>query len=252
MMRLSELAKLGRALRQDDLEQLGEATTDQLGRAIDTGDLATAKSLAAYVVPEGKSLHDLFCDWLWDLFTQIADAHGEEEMHRIMRASQATWMLRRSWKAFLRLPVEERVQLTAEIMRSHRGGPRQQGELDITDEGDHFAIRMNPCGSGGRMRRGDPVDGTPSRLGPPYNFGATKAAYPWSWGQKGVPYYCIHCCLNEMLPMEWGGHPLWVTAYDPDPAKPCAWLFYKTADAIPAEVYTRVGRTKPAAGEGQY
>ena len=97
MMRFSELAKLGRALRQDDLEQLGEATTDQLGRAIDTGDLATAKSLAAYVVPEGKSLHDLFCDWLCVLFTQIADAHGEEEMHRIMRASQATLILLRSW-----------------------------------------------------------------------------------------------------------------------------------------------------------
>jgi hypothetical protein len=252
MMRLSDMAKYGRFLRQDDWQELGEPTTDQIARAIDAGDRELAKNLAAYVVAEGKSLHDLFCDWLWDVFTQIAAAHGEEEMHRIMRASQSTWMLRRSWKAFLRLPVEERVQLTAEIMRSHRGGPRQQGELEIIDEPDRYTILMDPCGSGGRMRRGDPVDGTPSRLGPPYNFGATREAYPWSWGRKGVPYYCIHCCLNELLPMEWGGHPLWVTGYDPDAGKPCAWHFYKSADKIPNEVYTRVGRTKPTPGEGQY
>jgi hypothetical protein len=157
-------------------------------------------------------------------------------------------MMRRTWKAFLRLSVEERVQLTAEVMRSHRCGPAQQGELEVIDEGDRYTIRMDPCGSGGRMRRGDPVDGTPSRLGPPYHFGKTRAAHDWSWGQKDVPYYCLHCCLNELLPMEWGGHPLWVTGYDPDAAKPCAWHFYKRAELIPERYYARVGRRKPAEG----
>jgi hypothetical protein len=52
--------------------------------------------------------------------------------------------------------------------------------------------------------------------------------------------------------MEWGGHPLWVTGYDPDPAKPCHWHFYKTVDAIPEEAYTRLGRRKPPPGEGLY
>jgi hypothetical protein len=161
-------------------------------------------------------------------------------------------MMKRTWAGFLKLPVEARVQLTAEIMRAHRCGPDQDGDIEILDAGDRYILRMDPCGSGGRMRRGDPVDGTPSRLGAPYRFGCTRQGHDWSWGQSGVPYYCTHCAMNELLPMEWGGHPLWVTDYDPDPAKPCAWVFYKTAEAIPEAYYRRVGRTKPAPGEGRY
>ncbi len=96
------------------------------------------------------------------------------------------------------------------------------------------------------------MDGTLSRLGANYNFGATRTAHPWSWGRTGVPYYCVHCALNELLPMEWGGHPLWVTEYDDDGDKPCAWHFYKRVEAIPDAVYERVDREKPEAGDGRY
>ena len=67
---------------------------------------------------------------------------------------------------------------------------------------------MDPCGSGGRMRRGDAIDGTPSRFGPPSGFGVTSKAYPWSWGKEGVPYDCLHCANMEILSIEWGDAPL--------------------------------------------
>jgi hypothetical protein len=252
MLKLAELAMLGRPVRQDDWDELGIATPERIIDAIDGGRLEEAKALARYMIDEGKALHDLMCDWVWDLLTRIAERFGEDAMYECLRDSQSGWMLRRTWKGFLKMPVAQRVQITAEIMRSHRCGPGQDGGIDVIEEPDRFTIRMDPCGSGGRMRRGDPVDGTPSRLGPPYRFGSTRAAHDWSWGQSGVPYYCLHCAVNEMLPMEWGGHPLWVTGYDPDPAKPCHWHFYKTVDAIPEEAYTRLGRRKPPPGEGRY
>jgi len=252
MLKLSDLAAVGRAVRQDDWEDLGKATPQLIEQAIDDGRDDDAKALARYTVPEGKSLHDLFCDWLWDLFTQIARRQGEAELGEMLRATQGGWMMKRTWRGFLKVSVAQRVQLTAEIMRAHRCGPEQQGDVEIIDQGDRYALRMDPCGSGGRMRRGDPVDGTPSRLGPPYDFGVTQAAHDWSWGETGVPYYCTHCAFNELLPMEWGGHPLWVTGYDPDHTKPCHWYFYKRAADIPETFYTRVGRQKPAAGAGQY
>jgi hypothetical protein len=37
-----------------------------------------AKALAQYYISEGKALHDLFCDWIWDFFTKIAEKNGEE------------------------------------------------------------------------------------------------------------------------------------------------------------------------------
>lgn len=253
MLKLADLAGIGgRAVRQDDLEDLGVPTQTQIGRAIDAGRLDEARALADYTLDEGRSLHALFCDWVWDLLTRVAVRFGEEAMIEILKGSQSTWMMKRTWKGYLRLSVEERVQLTAEIMRSHYCGPEQDGAIEVVDRDDHIAIVMDPCGSGGRMRRGDPVEGTPSRLGAPYDFGTTRAPHPESWGQTDVPYYCMHCAHNEILPMDWGGHPLWVTAYDPDASRPCEWRFYKRAEDIPERCYTRVGRSKPAAGSGRY
>ena len=144
----------------------------------------------------------------------------------------------------------EQVAITAEIMRSHDCGPNQDGAVLVIEEQDRYIIRMDPCGSSGRMRRGDPVDGTPSRLEAPYNFGVTKEAHDWSWGQAGVPYYCLHCAVNKILPMEWDGHPLWVMDYDTDPEKPCQWCFYKSFDLIPEHYYTRLGFKKPTSEAG--
>lgn len=252
MLRLVDMAKLGRPVRQEDWDEIGISTQRKLDEAIDDGRTGDAKRLSQYTIDEGKGLHDLFCDWIWDLLTQVAKRSGEEAMFDVLKSSQQTWMMKRTWKGFLRLDVDERVQLCAEMMRSHHCGPEQDGQIEITDEGDHYFLSCDPCGSGGRMRRGDPVDGTPSRLGAPYNFGVTQEAHDWSWGKKDVPYYCLHCAVNEMVPMDLGGHPLWVTAYDPDPEKPCGWRFYKTAEDIPEKYYTRLGREKPAAGEGKY
>jgi hypothetical protein len=252
MLKLAEMVKLGRDVRQDDWDELGDATTEKIVEAVEAGRDEDAKALARYIIPEGKVLHDLMCDWVWDLLTQIAKRQGEAEMHACLRDSQSGWMLRRTWRGFLQLSVEERVQLTAEIMRAHRGGPKQDGGIDIIEDDEKYSIRMDPCGSGGRMRRGDPVDGTGSRLAAPYDFGVTEEAHDWAWGKTGVPYYCVHCAVNEAMPMEWGGHPLWVTGYDADAEKPCYWHFYKRADDIPEDYYTRQGFEKPAAGEGNY
>ena len=245
MLKLIESEKLQRLIREDDWGDLGKPTQEMITEAIDAGRYDEAKTLAGYFIPEGKALHDLFCDWIWDIFTKTSEISGEESVYKLCRSTQETWMMRRTWKGLSKMSVEERVYLNAEVMRSHRCGPEQDGGIDIIEEEDRISIRMDPCGSGGRMRRGDPVDGTPSRLGPPYNFGATEKAYPWSWGRKNVPYYCIHCAINEILPIEWGGSPLWVTGYSDDAARPCYWHFYKKPELIPDEYFKRLGFKKP-------
>ncbi len=245
MLRLVESERLKRLIREDDGADLGFPTQEMIIKAIDEGRYEEAKALARYMVPEGKGLHDLFCDWIWDMLTKTAEKDGEEAAYQLCRATQKTWMMRRTWKGLLKMSVEDRVRINAEVMRSHRCGPKQDGEIEIIEEQDRISIKMDPCGSGGRMRRGDPVAGTPSRLGPPYNFGVTKQAHPWSWGLKNVPFYCIHCAINEILPIEWGGYPLWVTGYSDDASKPCYWHFYKKPNLIPDKYFSRLGFEKP-------
>ncbi|NDG39286.1 MAG: hypothetical protein EBY28_07845 [Betaproteobacteria bacterium] len=133
MLRLVDMARLGRAVRQEDIDELGVTTQRKLVEAIEEGRDEDAKRLADYTIAEGKSLHDLFCDWIWDMQTQIANRYGEEAMGEILRSSQETWMLKRTWSGFLKLSVTQRVQLTAEMMRSHHGGPAQDGTTEITE-----------------------------------------------------------------------------------------------------------------------
>lgn len=228
----------------DDLNSLGIPTQEKIIQAIDAGDLEKAKYLTKYMISEGKTFHDMACDWLWDIYTKLAEQKGEEEVYRMSRATQETWMLKRTWKAFLQMSVKERVYISAEIMRSHRCGPNQDGSLEIIEDENRISIKMDPCGSGGRMRRGDPVDGTPSRFSPPYNFGATKEPHWWCWNRRGVPYYCVHCAINEILPIEWGGYPLWVTGYSNDADEPCYWHFYRKPELIPDKYFTRLGFKK--------
>ncbi len=245
MLKLVKSQKLGRLIREDDSKDLGITTTDMIVKAVDEGRYEDAKNLARYFIPEGKAMHDLFCDWIWDIFTKTALEHGEEEVYKLCRSTQETWMMKRTWKGLLKMTVEERVHLNAEVMRTHRCGPNLDGRIEIIEDENRISIKMDPCGSAGRMRRGDHVEGTPSRLEKPYFFGVTQKAYNWSWNRVNVPYYCVHCAVNEILPIEWGGYPLWVTGYSDDANDPCFWHFYKQPELIPDKYFTRLGFSKP-------
>jgi hypothetical protein len=138
-------------------------------------------------------------------------------------------------------------------MRGHLVGPARNGDMDVDEYDDRFVISFDPCGSGGRQQRGDTIEGTPSRAEPPYDFGVTEEEHDWAWNEKGVCYYCSHCCfVLEHWPAKNWGHPLRVVdsplypheTSGPNPKK-CTWTIYKSLEAIPAEAYERLGMTKP-------
>jgi hypothetical protein len=45
--------------------------------------------------------------------------------------------------------------------------------------------------------------------------------------------------------IELRGFPVKITDYQDDPEAPCRWFFYKNANDIPEEYYTRIGMEKP-------
>jgi hypothetical protein len=114
-------------------------------------------------------------------------------------------------------------------------------------------IEFDPCGSGGRGQRGDPIEGTPSRSEPPYEFGVTQDEHDWAGGERGVCYYCAHCVVAlQKWPIEQWGSPVRVVDPPLHPGEtlgtapePCRWTIYKSAAAVPEEAYRRVGAVKP-------
>ena len=132
MSSLKPLTRLGRLLRQDDWEDLGRPTQEKVCEAIDEGRLEEAKRFARYMIPENKALHDFFSDLIWNILSEVAKRHGEEEMQDILKTSQETWMMKRTWKGFLTLSVKERVQITAELEAGFHYLPNMRELIPLT------------------------------------------------------------------------------------------------------------------------
>lgn len=206
-----------------------------------------------------RQLHDRGADFQAALLTFVARRFGEPQIEECYRHVLEPYLKER-YKPFdvREQPYEDTVYrnlyLTFEAMRAHLCGPGREGNLELEEHPDRIVVRFDPCGSGGRMQRGDPVEGTPPRAEGPYGFGVTKAEYNWAWNEKGVCYYCAHCCFAlERWPAEQWGHPIRVvdSPLYPDEAtgkrpKSCTWTIYRSLEAIPPEAYERIGLHKPA------
>jgi hypothetical protein len=73
--------------------------------------------------------------------------------------------------------------------------------------------------------------------------GQTKKGHSWSWGEKGVSYYCAHCAtVLEIMAIEKAGYPAWLC--NPQPDGHCIHYLYKDPWSVPEEYYERVGMKK--------
>lgn len=245
--KVEKVEAFGRDLRTDDtLEELGRSSYDVLRDLIRDGKKEEALKFVDYVQHEFKWLHDLYTDWAWADLDYVGGKYGEEEVEKMLRHAREI-LMKTAYKGQGKVSVLDSVRLFAEGMRAHRCGPKESGNIKIWEEKDRYVMEFDPCGSGGRQRRTGELDGLPPRNEEPFNLKCTKKAYPWSWGKKNVPYYCLHCSVwHEIMMMEKLGYPAKITDYQDDPGKPCRWFFYKDPKDIPEEYYTRVGMEKPA------
>jgi hypothetical protein len=159
------------------------------------------------------------------LLTRVAE-FDEEEVEKLHRKRFYPWV-----KKWLKTTpgVEESLQRFAEQFRAHGSFFKQN--VFISEQPDRYVMTLAPCGTGGKLRRNRTV-------------GATKEAYPWSWGKSGVCYYCTHCCVfQEILPIEMRGYPICVTQYADKAEEPCVHYYYKQPELIPDEYFTRIGKT---------
>ena len=52
--------------------------------------------------------------------------------------------------------------------------------------------------------------------------------------------------MNESLPIQWSGYPLYPSDPPEDYSKdPCTWYWYKDPEAIPERHWSRYGAVKP-------
>jgi len=203
--------------------------------------------------------HDMDVDTLLGLFDVVVDELGEAAIGEMLEQH-----ILRGWfdKRYARFDVSRAdwkeslpllVYLSFEAMHGHMCGPQRQGDVEYREFEDRVEFQFDPCGSGGRAYRGEPLDGTGSRMQAPYGFKPLQGAYDFTWNKRGICTYCAHCCvLTELMPAKAFGYPVRVVdppSYPHSANAKCRYTIYKDPRAVPAEVYQRIGLTKPSADQ---
>jgi hypothetical protein len=229
----------------DDTGSVGEPEARAVRSALHAGDTQAFEQRLERLRESQLAVHDAQTDWCWGLLTVFRDELGEEALDEVFRVTQAPWLADR-YGRLAEMTAAESLELTVEGMRGHFTGPARRGAVSVEERVDGWVLSFDPCGSGGRMRRGDPDRDQSPRTEVPYSFGVTEEAHDWSWGRKGVCLYCAHCAVvNEILPIETIGAPMRVVEYPERPDEQCRWTIFKSPELVPDDAFRRVGKERP-------
>ncbi|MEO5966192.1 MAG: hypothetical protein ABIR11_12060, partial [Candidatus Limnocylindrales bacterium] len=187
--------------REPRWEALG-LRAGRLANGIRSYDLTVAAALEELegVTEDWRRLHDRSADLMAGILAYVVRHFGEPALETCYRAVMEPYLQER-YMVFdvTKTPYEDTIDrnlyISLEAMRGHLVGPGRRGDIELVEEDDRWLIRFDPCGSGGRILRGDPIEGTGSRVLAPYDFGVLENAYDWTWGETGVCHYCAHCNL---------------------------------------------------------
>ena len=232
---------------EEELAELSRPTMDRAVEAIDAGDLESARRLCGEMKHEWQMLHDLMAAGVLDLVSFIQQRLGEDAVGEAWEQS-----MNRGWRhhhaAIEALDRRDLVELLAATWRAHScsGVGPNPGAFEISEDDEKVTFTMNPCGSGQRLVRNGAYDGLP-------DGGRTREAHDWSFDRREFPLYCTHCSfMNESLPIQWSGYPLYPCDPPGDYSKdPCTWYWYKDPDDIPERHYEPLrGRKAGPSGPG--
>lgn len=211
-----------------------QALGGPLMEALSQGDYAAASQLWSDYYALATALHDRLFEFCWAyasaVLGELGQARAEQALSETLRSCS---FYEGAWAGGMILDTAEMTAVLAEHLRAHFSGPDRAGQATIHEEADFFRIELAPCGSGQAMRTGEP--------GQRPEFAAFPEASPLTWSRSDVPVYCAHCAVNELESVRRLGYPRWVTEFDPDPGRPCAWKLYKDPARIPQEYFDRLG-----------
>lgn len=222
MIRYEMKKSLGRKMRQDDPAELGISNWTLIRNALQSAGADEALDFADYESTLVRGLINNLTLHRNIFLTRLAD-FDELEVEKIHRQIYSPRV--KDWVSTTP-GVEESLQRFAEVFKVFTEN------LTVTEEPDRYVMRLDPCGTGGRLFRTQK------------SVGSTRKAYPWSWSKSGIPYYCTHCCLfQEILPIEERGYPICVTQRSERANDLCIHYYYKKPELIPDEYFTRIGKT---------
>ncbi len=196
------------------LELMGKRTLDLLLSAIEVEDSQKAKKLAQRMYNEFLGMHDLYRDWLTDLFSFVGNRFGDPVLSDSLQETVAG-MTRRLSVFYKDKTAEQKLQILTAGLRGHLQ------PFEVVEDDEKYTIVAECCGSGGRQV-------AEGKYEPPHSFLKIKEPQDMTFQRPDFPVYCAHCYFQNISPAEAGGEPLFITEPAKEPGKgPCRLHLFK-------------------------
>jgi hypothetical protein len=221
-------------LNDDEIRTMTMPLWDEAKQAMADGDLEWAAELLDQAVERWRSLQDYSINWITSLLSFIGSELGEDAVEQALRHFGDEFIRARrdtgvDWAA---LPAAARAKAVARSMVANFS------ECDVSEDDEKITLAFR-CGSGGRLMEQGRYDGDNGYL-------VLGERAPRTFDRDELPVYCAHCSVNnQMQAVEWTGRPMTVEAPPTESGGRCIHHVYRDMDAIPDEVYRRIGKEKP-------
>jgi len=196
---------------------------------------------------EWRPLHDLLNLWVTALFSMIYEEQGIQYLSELVWETYVT-AFEATYRMYSVMDMKSLLRNLARIWYYH------QATFRVTEEEDRFAFHLDPCGSGGRLYRGEVLRPGVFRYGTGM-LRETQEADDITFGRAPFPIYCIHCAGTNRDQFE--GKP-WSFVIDgeamSEPSTPCVQYLYKK-DApreAPPQLLKQVGLSEAKPLDKEY
>jgi hypothetical protein len=176
---------------------------------------------------EWRPLHDLLNLWVTALFSVIYEDRGMAYLSELVWETYVT-MFEFTYRMYSSMDNKSLFRNLVRLWYYH------QATFRVTEEEDRFAFHLDPCGSGGRLYRGEVLNPGVFRYGTGL-LCESREADDITFQRAPFPIYCIHCAATNRDQFE--GKP-WSFVVEgeamSEPSKPCIqYLYKKDAPRVP-------------------
>jgi len=180
-----------------------------------------------------RPLHDFLNLWVTLLESIMHRRCGVEYVNDLVGGTYIP-MWQESYKLYGGLDDRTILRMLAHTWYYH------QATFQVEEEEDRFKFTLDPCGSGGRLFRGEMGEDTPR-----YGNGLSLVDSPHlcTFFRKGFPVYCTHCALSNLDQFQGKPRIFVVDGHVmKDPQSPCIQYLYKkhAMERIPASLLEQV------------
>jgi len=197
------------------------------------GRLEGIKELLTDQHRDWRPLHDFLGLWITVLESAMYRRHGAGYVADLIDRTYVP-MFDSAYRLFGIMDDKNAFRSMVETWHYH------QATFQVEEEEDRFVFTLDPCGSGGRLFRGDMGEWAP-KYGE--DMSLMEEPHVCNFLRSGFPIYCTHCALSNLD--QFNGKPR-IFVVDghamKDPQSPCVQYLYKKhgMDNIPSSLLEQV------------